>query len=219
MKVKIPYEGVILIRGENQYELASSFMRLQEFYESPLSGVRGKFFTLEEYMDKYAAEYGNFTYTKDWTGFNVPGNVVENFFKLFPKKTLLKKELALRDLIFNEVDRSKSYYVIGTFTDGAVLNHELSHAFYYLDRKYRTKANELVTKFPAKLVETLHTHLLDQGYCKQVLQDETFAYLSTSGIVEIVDMLETENLPWKQIFKIQKFAADVRKQKRLTRGH
>ena len=53
-------DGLILVRAEHQYTLASAFLRFQEHYESPK--FRGEIFSLEEFMDWYAVEVGNFTY-------------------------------------------------------------------------------------------------------------------------------------------------------------
>jgi hypothetical protein len=63
-------DAIYLLRFETQYEITSSFLRIQEHYESP--HFSGRVFTLEEFMDWYAAEYGAFTYLEDWSGFNVP---------------------------------------------------------------------------------------------------------------------------------------------------
>ena len=81
MKCKEIYPNLFLFTFPNQYELASTFIRLQEFYESPYKEIKGQYFTLEKYMDRYAKdqEDNKFTYFEDWNGFNVPGNIVLKF--------------------------------------------------------------------------------------------------------------------------------------------
>ncbi|MEK7106247.1 MAG: ABC transporter ATP-binding protein, partial [Patescibacteria group bacterium] len=69
--------SIYLVEAPTQYALASTFLRFQEHYESPK--FRGQFFSLEEFMDWYAEEYGNFTYYKDWTGFNIPSYILKSF--------------------------------------------------------------------------------------------------------------------------------------------
>ena len=61
-------DGIYLLRFETQYEVTSTFLRVQEHYESPQ--FHGRIFTLEQYMDWYVAENGAFTYFQDWSGFN-----------------------------------------------------------------------------------------------------------------------------------------------------
>jgi hypothetical protein len=53
-------KGVYLLRFKTQYELAATFIRVQEHYES--SRFYGRIFSLEQFMDWYAKRYGNFTY-------------------------------------------------------------------------------------------------------------------------------------------------------------
>ena len=53
-------KGIYLLRFRTQYELAATFLRVQEHYESPK--FHGRVFSLEQYMDWYAADRGNFTY-------------------------------------------------------------------------------------------------------------------------------------------------------------
>ena len=55
MRIKTSKDNIIFLEADTQYELASTFMRLQEHYESPK--FRGKKVDLEEYMDWYAKEY------------------------------------------------------------------------------------------------------------------------------------------------------------------
>ena len=58
---------------EDRYDRAMTFLRVQEFYESPNKKFRGKNFSIWDYMKWYSTEYGKgFTYGTDWSGFNVP---------------------------------------------------------------------------------------------------------------------------------------------------
>jgi len=83
---------IFLLRFDTQYELASTFLRIQEHYES--SRFRKRVFSLEDYMDWYAAEYGAFTYFEDWSGFNVPSTALAPFYR-GEFDPLLKKEARL----------------------------------------------------------------------------------------------------------------------------
>jgi hypothetical protein len=72
-------EGVYLLRSKTQYELASTFLRIQEHYESPF--FSGKIFSLEQYMDWCAARTGSFTYYEDSSGFSVPSSALQPFYE------------------------------------------------------------------------------------------------------------------------------------------
>lgn len=183
--------GIISLRFENQYDTCSTFMRLQEFYESPFREIKGKFFTLEKYMDRYAKAKGNFTYTSDWGGFNVPGHVVVSFFDVF-KDDLLDKEKILCLHLWPKF--SQKFYVIAHFGEKmkvdwskkeslhTTLAHEVAHGLFYLDDNYQKAALELVNGLSEDVKAKIKEKLLGTGgYCKSVLKDETQAYLSTSS--------------------------------------
>src|SRR3989344_6116167 len=76
---EVTKKNVYLVVAPSQYQLAATFMRFQEHYESPY--FRKKIFSVEEYMDWYARKRGNFTYYKDWSGFNIPSWVLAPFYE------------------------------------------------------------------------------------------------------------------------------------------
>src|SRR5580704_15894322 len=100
-------KGIYLLCFKTQYELAATFLRVQEYYESPR--FSGRIFSLEQFMDWYAERFGNFTYYQDWTGFNVPSTALRPFYdgRFDPlsekEKRLLRLFKGLR----------KPFYVIG----------------------------------------------------------------------------------------------------------
>src|SRR6185503_8648159 len=104
-------DGVFLVRFDTQYGLASTFLRIQEHYES--SRFRNRVFSLEQFMDWYADQFGAFTYYEDWSGFNVPSTALEPFYagEFDP---LLRKEQELLRLFEKE---RRPFYVIGLSDD------------------------------------------------------------------------------------------------------
>lgn len=218
MDVEILSPGVIHFKAQTQYEVSATFMRLQEFYESPY-GVRGKYFTLEAYMDTYAKNNthnkGNFTYLTDWAGFNVPGNVVDNFFKKFDDD-LLDKEIDLWNQIIEETEKDGGthrgkYYIIGTYSADTI-DHEHCHALWYLYPTFRKASLKLIKKLPKDLRKAVNQHLIESCYHKSVLDDETNAYLSTSSMCDIREVIcehyVTDVFPWELIYELQtNFAA------------
>ena len=178
MRVTKVAHGVFLIGFRSNYLLAATFMRMQEYYESPLRGFRGRYFTHEAFMDAYAAKYGNFTYTSDWAGFNVPGNVVRRFFALF--RDLSCKETRLYELTLPMMERfGDAFYLIGSVSgDTGTMKHEMAHSFYYLDPAYRRDMDSITRgwRHAARFGETL----AKKGYHTSVARDETQAYMATS---------------------------------------
>ena len=85
MKVKEIIKNIFHISFSTQHELASTFLRFQEYYESPK--FRGKIFSFYEYKKWYTAnspkgkKTGKFTYYKDWGGFNIPSYVLKPFYQ------------------------------------------------------------------------------------------------------------------------------------------
>lgn len=194
MQIDEIYRNVFHLKLPSQYLLAMTFIRMQEFYESPFRHIRRRYFTLDEYMDTYSERFENFSYTIDNCGFNVPGSLVCAFYNLFfiekndltfrerdlllslMKKQIIKLE-ANEDGEFYFKQNDKKFYLIGTFQKYD-LKHEVCHAFYYLYPDYKNSVLELLKK--TKKIDILKERVLEIGYCKYQLIDECQAYLSTA---------------------------------------
>ena len=185
-------EGIFSLKFNTQYDVASTFMRMQEFYESPYRELRNKYFTLEKCMDVYAKAVGNFRYTIDWAGFNVPGKVVRKFVRAFgvEEDDLLRKEQQLIDLMESEIRSNKNFYLIGhsekvndkVTKDNmfSVLAHEVAHGKYHLNKQYKKAMMDLIKATSTGVIFNMTTNLLAMGYTHSVLSDEIQAYLATS---------------------------------------
>ncbi|SDP31039.1 ABC transporter ATP-binding protein [Afipia sp. GAS231] len=163
-------DGIYLLRFKTQYELTSTFLRVQEYYESPR--FHGRIFTLEQFMDWYAAQYGSFSYFEDWSGFNVPSTAFQPFFdgKFDP---LTEKEKRLLGLFRNLRGR---FYVIGIYESGrkGSLTHELAHALFFTDAAYREAVHEAMRGYDTSALEK---KLVEAGYARHVVPDEVQAYI------------------------------------------
>ncbi len=196
-KVTEPIEGVAHVHFENQYDVTSTFMRLQEFYESPYDNIKGKEFEVEEYMDTYADDTGNFTYNTDWSGFNVPGNIVNEFFSQ-PWHYYLDKEWKLNQALVPFKRRGEPYYVIGTFKEETI-DHELAHAMYYLKPEYKETMDNLTSQMTSECYVDFEKALKDLGYCNEVIRDEMQAYLATSSYWYLLKHFSTICFPWRMV--------------------
>ena len=162
---------IFVVRFATQYALASTFLRIQEHYES--SHFRSRVFSLEEFMDWYAAKFGAFTYLQDWSGFNVPSTALKPFYegKFDP---LSRKEQALLRMFKRE---RGPFYIIG-LSRKADLTHELAHALFFTRPAYRKAVLSELGKWDTSAIAR---HLAKLGYHKAVLTDEVHAYLVSAG--------------------------------------
>lgn len=228
MKLIDRSNNIYQVEAESQYELCMTFIRLQEFYESPFEEIRGRYFSLEKYMDRYAKEKGNFSYPTDWKGFNVPGNLVRDFFNtakfsfghdLSRKEYWLYHELFSAQLLGPRPDQDK-FYLLGTLTEtdekglesNEALDHEYAHAFWYLSSEYRQNQEENLSKLSKGATQKIHQALANLGYTEKVFEDETQAYLSTSTEEDLKETFSGwPDLPASKNKAIKKYYEQYRK--------
>lgn len=184
MKISRPLRGVVHLQFPSQKNLCSTFVRMQEFYESPYPEIRGQVFTLATYKALYCADHGKpFSYFTDWPAFNIPVKVLKDFARKFKGQRTHSERVVLRACEGAE-------YVIATFQKADV-EHELAHAMFYIDPYYRARASMLVarqTGFSPALARLLSRWLIREGYHEDVLIEEMNAYLATN---EVADWEET----------------------------
>jgi len=198
-KILLPH--VYSLNFDTRYDLCMSFVRIQEFYESPK--FRGKYFTLEQYIDYWCKDFGkgSFTYPSVWGGFNVPGKVLNNWINKFQRRNndVRDKENKIFEKICvlmrkEGVTDYKKIYVIGTHSenkacaDEITINHELAHAMYSLYPKYKKSCKELINGLTKEQYEKFKDKLIKMGYCNEVVDDELQAYFSTGLIGEGDDL-------------------------------
>ena len=202
MKIRVINKNIYHFIAKTQHELTSTFVRLEEFYESPFPEIQGKYFTLRKFKELYAAsrEDGKFTYFQDWGGFNIPGDSILEFNKLFQDKT--KKEEAILSIISKYIKyNNNKFYIIGTIGEVEALDHEYAHAQYYLNPEYKQRCEDIYKSVvPMGIRKHIATQLLKMGYDISKVADETQAYLATS---KMGYMLETLN------FSIDKFPLNI----------
>jgi hypothetical protein len=168
---KQPYNS-IWISADSQKELGETFIRFQEYYESPSKKFRNKIFTLGDIKNHYSLEYGADLYSELWIGFNFPSIVLSPFKQgLFDPLTVQEKEL-LELLKY----RNDSFYIIGA-QNNSTLRHELSHAMYGYNKKYKNEIDNLINKNHKEFAK-VSGYILKKGYDRSVLNDELQAYIT-----------------------------------------
>jgi len=169
--MKLP---IYLIESKSRQDLAQTFMRFQEYYESP--EFAGKYFTTEDFLAWYGQKYRKSVYHKDWSGFNVPSNVFNPFFE-GNFDPLTDKEKKLLNFL-KGVDGE--FYVIGiTKADYdwvETLKHELAHGMFFSDKSYREEILACISELSPN---SARMSLKKMGYGSNVIDDEVNAYLLT----------------------------------------
>jgi hypothetical protein len=211
---------VWLVTMDNSYDLAMTFCRVQEFYESPFKEIRGKYFNMTEFQRMYSMKYGDgsFTYPQDWAGFNVPSYIIDKCYSDYDCRNCnytLYDESFID--IWSEIKTDGKYYLIGAETKAqSTINHEIAHAFYYLYPKYKKAANEITDEISDKSKNKIKNWLLSIGYNDKVFNDELQAYL-TADLEKITEITEPSKKESKQLektsIKLQKLNNEYKNRK------
>ncbi len=163
---------VFQLEFESQLELASTFLRFEEFYESP--EFRGKIFTLKEFKEWYTKEKGAFTYYEDWPAFNIPSSVLKPFIE-GEFDPLSNAEKQLISLFKNE---SGIFYIIGVVAGAESLcDHELAHALFFTQSEYSKQVLSILKRYNISEIKQELRGM--SGYCEEVLDDEVNAWILT----------------------------------------
>jgi hypothetical protein len=166
-------KNVWFVSFDTQEDLALSFLRFQEHYESPR--FRGQVFSLDEFKTWYASQNGSFSYVDDWSGFNIPSSVFD-LFKRGDFDPLSNRETALMSAFGGE---PHPFYIIGTNEDSDALEHEICHALFYVDPDYRAAAEKIISDHVEQLAPVF-LEMADMGYHESVHVDEVQAYASAN---------------------------------------
>lgn len=182
---------IYLIESNSRQILAETFMRFQEYYESP--EFKGRVFSVEDFAHWYARKFGAFTYSRDWYGFNIPSKVLEPF-RLGQFEPLTALEQKLLDIC---KDAQGDFYLIGAtpnaeyFTE--TIKHEFVHGAFHVNSSYR---DEVVSCIQEHKIKTINKALYKMGYHSDVFEDETNAYVlvEPETISEFATKKDTERL-------------------------
>lgn len=191
-------ERLYELRFDNQHEMCMSFMRYQEYYESPRYTNRK--FTWAEYMSWYAKfqnKDGDFSYARDWAGFNIPAHIIAQVRDKGIDDPNHYDSLmhAVYGIISSECDDA---YLVGVKAAQKGLDkHETTHAMFYIDCSYRNECLGLIDQAHPSLVNEMKKCLFARGYTEVTVMDEIQAYLTTGG-EKMFDGLQAE-LDFKEL--------------------
>lgn len=179
-KIKEIKENIIAVVVPDNYERAMMFFRIQEFYESPNPSFKHKKFSVWDYFKWYSKKFGDgcFSYTKDFSGYNLPLIVAKKCYEINQVETPYDKEML--DIIDSLFENGKRKYLIGVDDlENATFNHELAHGLYYTNIEYKNEMNKIIGKISRNNLKNFKKNLIEIGYCQSVLKDEIQAYMAT----------------------------------------
>lgn len=176
-KLKEIKPDIFTVVVKNRYDRAMLFCRVQEFYESPNKKIKDSKFSIWDYFRWYARKSGSFSYTSDFTGFNLPVVVAKKCYEMNDCET--PYDHTMKGIVDKVFVNGRRQYLIGVDdSDDATFRHELAHALYYTDATYKARMDEVTDSLPPRSVSTMRKNLKKIGYCREVFRDEVQAYFS-----------------------------------------
>lgn len=208
MELRCPHPQILHFEFPTSKEMVLTFFRVEEHYESVYPDIREQTFTVEYFLDRFMDDEGEVTYFSTVYGFNVPAQSLKRFYTRHANQ-LTRRESALLDMIKSAVNYEQDdFYVIASVSDdNRALDHELSHAFYYLNPDYRRRANSLIENtLRISLIEEFQQALADLDYAKDVLRDEITAFLCAGKMKDLREEVGTtarraDALPFRELFQ------------------
>ncbi len=207
---------IYCVTVDDDYDRAMLFCRYQEFYESPYKKFRGKPFTWMEYMRHYKTAWkkGVFTYPEDWSGYNIPSNMLQQAHHIFCRDT--EYDLIMNDIYWHCVEDSTEkndgkqtdWYLIGASSkDLKTMDHEIAHGLYYTNNDYKKSVSKLIKQIEPNHYEKLKKKLIKMGYVddKKIIDDEINAFMST-GLYNGLDTKELKKYQKNFIKNFKKFS-------------
>ena len=201
------------LRIGHRYTLNMTMWRVSEYAES--ADWHGQIISLCEFMGQYAKEHSTatyptegkvelFTYPVDWSGFNIPSYAFDDLYPIDGNSPIpdWNEHDEFLNFILTEIRKqvkNEKYYLIATSDDPGdapeVLDHEVAHGLFYLDKEYQKKQLEALKKAPKEFIVKFKKILLTLIYAEHVHEDEMQAYLATGPCDEMVKLSKTKD--WK----------------------
>ena len=167
--------GIFYLLFNDRIDLSKTMIRFQEHFESPQ--FKDQVFSRKEFEAWYRQKNnGKFDYYDFWgDGFNIPSHILETFYR-GEFKNLTRSEKLILDQFKNR--RHTKYYIIATAknSETKTFDHEIAHALYYLNPKYREEVESVLREIDITPVEKFLKEFYGD-YHDSVLRDEAHAWL------------------------------------------
>lgn len=192
-KLKKISHNIYAVIADN-YTRSMLFLRIQEFYEN--KKFKNKKFSFWEHKKWYSLKNkGNFTYTSDWCGFNVPVDIAKKCQKINKTETPYDLEI---NKILSKINEKKSYLISAGSLKSSTFKHELCHALYYTNKSYKKETDRVTKSIKNKKLKQIKKSLKKMGYCESVINDEIQAYSIENNTFKLNKKIKKK---YKKIFK------------------
>lgn len=202
-KIEKVFNNIFVIVASDDYERSMLFCRVQEFYESPCKKFRDNKFSIWDYYRWYSKKNGCFSYTRDWTGFNLPLIVAKKCYEINEVETPYDK--IMKKIVDELFESGKRQYIIGTDSlNNLTYRHELAHGLYYTNLEYKLEMDKITSSINNLDMIKFKKNLKTIGYCSSVYKDEIQAYMSTEinkKITKGVSSRKKYHQKYKKMFK------------------
>ena len=192
--VSEPLPGCILLQYKTVPDVARSFYRVAEYYDGKHYGGRPHMVSLVDFLDRKMDRDGDTDYFKFWDGFNIP----DHAFRAWRSSVgqLTQAEQIMVDAVDRTARGRKKYCVIGVGgKDPATVRHEMFHARYYLDDKFRSAAKALISANARNpIFRSIKTTLIKKLDYEANVDEEAAAYLYTDSQMRLVFGTEAKDL-------------------------
>lgn len=183
---------IFVLSFDDEFTMSMCFLRWSEYTECSDPKINGKIFTILDFVESYTRDRGTFSYTSDWSGFNIPSRRFEQYpFGYIKDRNKYDDFMeSVVTFIKSAIGSQEPFYLIGHLTGAtSVVDHETAHAMYDRMPAYKQEIQELIlTVFSDKKSDEILSCIAEMGYSKEVLEDEMQAYLST-GLSEELEKL------------------------------
>ena len=185
------------------FELTAHFLRFQEFYESPRFSERH--FDILTFVKWYARQNkGDFTYFNDWTGFNIPAEIVRRCM-LGVSDPNPYDHFMVAISKWCETQAGGRAYLIGT-SDRSPKSiwHEVAHGLWYTNSSYQVEQHQNLGEFCVRcpIVSEKLKGKLREYHDPNMVDDEVQAYLATGLEGRFgVKLTSKERRPFVQTFE------------------
>jgi hypothetical protein len=201
-KSKVIGGNILALEFKDAIPMTMMFMRFQEYGEG-IPKIRDKNPVPEgDVLYQYYRKFGTIYYTAGYAGFNLRGDLFNEWLEKrgnIPCNTLESElEILVNKYFF---DMEDDFFVIAYMKgDKVTKKHELLHALYYLNAQYRKKVNAVLDKVSTKRAKRyLQTmdYTFGGKHGKWILYDEIQAYV-------LSDDPTVFRLPEKTLDKLKK---------------
>lgn len=170
------------LKFKDDDEMIMHFIRFSEYYESADKNLYRSKFTMDEALDHYKQNRGK-TYFDGVGAFNLPVSIMSKMASEYGN-SLTDREKFIMSLVYNirTVSEGTLKYLIitsGKDDEPDEIQHEISHALYYIDPAYRLKMDSLTRLLPKRVKQELYKFLEHEQYNQSVYDDELQSYMAT----------------------------------------